>query len=307
MDSALKTRLEGIIGSDPVVLFMKGNRQAPRCSFSAKVVQMLDSMVPSYTTIDVLADPDVRDGIKELSSWPTIPQLYVHGKFVGGCDIVTDLYESGELETTLGVDSGTVAEPTVPSVTVKERAAKAFKDALGGPDEHVRLTVSPGYEHDLSIGTPRAGDLVVETGGLSLLVDRMSAARAEGIVIDWIETPDGGAFKIDNPNEPPRVKPIDAAALQARLEKGPLEIFDVRSPSERDLARIEGTKLLDRAAQDYIANLPRSTPLYFHCHSGARSQAAAEHFLQQGFTEVYNLRGGIDAWSREVDASVKRY
>ena len=80
---------------------MKGNRQMPQCGFSAQVVQILDSLVPDYDTVDVLSDPEVRQGIKEYSSWPTVPQLYVRGEFVGGCDIVTEMYQSGELHNAL--------------------------------------------------------------------------------------------------------------------------------------------------------------------------------------------------------------
>jgi monothiol glutaredoxin len=90
-------RSSRLIASDAVVLFMKGSRSFPQCGFSAAMVQILDSMVPNYTTVNVLADPAVRDGIKAFSDWPTIPQLYVKGEFVGGSDIVRQLHASGEL------------------------------------------------------------------------------------------------------------------------------------------------------------------------------------------------------------------
>lgn len=101
LDEKTRSRIEKTIASDRVVLFMKGTRDFPQCGFSARVVQMLDRLVPDYTTVDVLADPALRQGIKEFASWPTIPQLYVAGEFVGGCDIVTEMYRSGELKTLL--------------------------------------------------------------------------------------------------------------------------------------------------------------------------------------------------------------
>ena len=101
LDDATRQRIEKIIGSDRVVLFMKGDRQMPQCGFSATVVQILDSLLPEYTTVDVLADPRVREGVKAFSSWPTIPQLYVGGEFLGGCDIVREMYGSGELQQLL--------------------------------------------------------------------------------------------------------------------------------------------------------------------------------------------------------------
>ncbi len=101
LDDSTRERLQTIIDSSPVVLFMKGNRQMPQCGFSAQVVQILDSLLPEYATVDVLSDPEVRQGIKVYSSWPTIPQLYVRGEFLGGCDIVTEMYQSGELRNAL--------------------------------------------------------------------------------------------------------------------------------------------------------------------------------------------------------------
>ena len=96
-----RNRIGSIIGSDEVVLFMKGERRQPQCGFSAQVVQILDHLIPEYATVDVLSDPEIRQGIKEFSSWPTVPQLYVRGEFVGGCDIITEMFQSGELKTTL--------------------------------------------------------------------------------------------------------------------------------------------------------------------------------------------------------------
>ena len=104
-----RKRIDEIIATDEVVLFMKGNPQMPQCGFSATVVQILDHLIPSYTTCDVLADPEIRDGVKVYSQWPTVPQLYVKGEFVGGCDIVREMFQSGELET-LFKDKGVPAQ-----------------------------------------------------------------------------------------------------------------------------------------------------------------------------------------------------
>ena len=101
MNDSTRSRIDGLVKDHRVLLFMKGNRQRPQCGFSAQVVQILDSLIPDYRTVDVLQDPEIRDGIKEYSSWPTIPQLYLGGEFQGGCDIVREMYESGELEQKL--------------------------------------------------------------------------------------------------------------------------------------------------------------------------------------------------------------
>jgi len=102
MESALKERIVGTINSGKVVLFMKGSKNFPQCGFSAQVVQILKQAGAEFRDINILADPELRQGLKEHSNWPTFPQLYVDGKLVGGCDIVTSLHESGELESLLG-------------------------------------------------------------------------------------------------------------------------------------------------------------------------------------------------------------
>ncbi len=97
MNDSTRARIDGLVKDHCVLLFMKGNRQRPQCGFSATVVQILDTLLPEYRTVNVLEDPEIREGIKEYSSWPTIPQLYLGGEFQGGCDIVIEMYESGEL------------------------------------------------------------------------------------------------------------------------------------------------------------------------------------------------------------------
>ena len=105
MTDDTQQRIARLVAQHPVVLFMKGDRSFPQCGFSAQVVRILDSLLPDYATVNVLDDPLLREGIKAFSSWPTIPQLYVGGEFQGGCDIVTELYQTGELASLLG--SGT--------------------------------------------------------------------------------------------------------------------------------------------------------------------------------------------------------
>jgi len=98
MDTTTHDRIRQQVTDNPVVLFMKGTPVFPQCGFSATVVQILSHMGIKFKGIDVLADSSVREGIKEFSSWPTIPQLYVKGEFIGGCDIVREMFETGELQ-----------------------------------------------------------------------------------------------------------------------------------------------------------------------------------------------------------------
>src|SRR5436853_7591613 len=101
MDSTTQDRIRQQIGEAPVVLFMKGTPVFPQCGFSAAVVQILTHLGVKFKGVDVLTDPEIRQGIKEYSSWPTIPQLYVKGEFVGGCDIIREMSETGELKDLL--------------------------------------------------------------------------------------------------------------------------------------------------------------------------------------------------------------
>ncbi len=100
-DASTHDRIQGEVDDFPVVLFMKGTPMFPQCGFSAAVVQALTVLEVKFKGIDVLMDPALREGIKSFSNWPTIPQLYVKGEFVGGCDIVREMYESGELKELL--------------------------------------------------------------------------------------------------------------------------------------------------------------------------------------------------------------
>jgi monothiol glutaredoxin len=99
--SDVDARIKEMIEKNKVLLFMKGNKAIPQCGFSSRVVAVLKSEGVPFETVNVLADPEIREGIKRFSNWPTIPQLYVNGKFLGGCDIVTEMHESGELATEL--------------------------------------------------------------------------------------------------------------------------------------------------------------------------------------------------------------
>ena len=103
MDSALKQRLDQLVGSSPIFVFMKGSKLMPQCGFSNNVVQILNAMAVPFETFDVLSDMEIRQGIKEYSEWPTIPQIYVNGEFIGGSDILTEMYNSGELKAKLAI------------------------------------------------------------------------------------------------------------------------------------------------------------------------------------------------------------
>jgi len=307
LDPQVRQKIDQLVASDSVVLFMKGTRSFPQCGFSASVVTILNNLIPKYTTVNVLADPDIRGGMKEYSDWPTFPQLFVKGEFVGGADIVRQMYEAGELEKKLG-DLVAPAQP--PALTVTARAAAELAAALkeGSPGDVIHVTITPSWEHQLDLGPKEASHVTVDVSGITVQLDRASAARAGGVSIDFVEDASGAGFKIENPNRPAMVREIKPKELKALLDAGKVkQFFDVRTPKERQTAQLPDTRLLDDAALADLDGLPRDTPVAFHCHHGGRSRAAAEHALKMGFKQVYNLAGGIDAWSKDVDPSVPRY
>src|SRR3990172_7294588 len=110
----------------------------------------MEQLLPNYETVDVLRSPEIRDGIKEFSQWPTIPQLYVSGQFIGGCDIIREMNASGELQKLIGAE---VSEPATPTITISEAASKAFEAALadaGG--DLLRLKIDGHFQHELFCG-----------------------------------------------------------------------------------------------------------------------------------------------------------
>lgn len=305
VESQVRAKLEDVIKKNRVVLFMKGNKHFPQCGFSAQVVGILKELGTTFETVNVLQDPAIRDGIKEYSSWPTIPQLYVEGEFIGGCDIVKEMYASGDLQKKLGVKEEPVAPP---SITIEDGAAKAIKAADEGGGEMLRLEIGAQFQYELYFDKKKAGDVEATSNGVTVLFDRASAKRANGIRVAWVDTADGGAFRIDNPQEPAKVKPLSVSELKSWMDSGKkLELFDVRGEDERSIAKIDAATALDDDGEKRLRGLDKETPVVFMCHHGMRSRNAAERYLREGFKNVYNLEGGIEAWSQKIDPKVPRY
>lgn len=307
MDAIVKQRIENFIKENHIALFIKGQKSAPQCGFSRQVVDVLLSLTNDFATFDVLADPDVREGIKHFSSWPTIPQLYINGEFVGGCDITLDLMAKGELPSMLGIEKASQA----PVINLTPAAQGAFERAISAEKEEgemIRIIVPASFEHGLNFDRPKKNDFVLKIGSIELCIDPYSAARASNITVDYLEDKLQGGFSFDNPNAPPCVKELAARELKAwHEERRPFLLIDVRPEEEASIARISFSTLLENLSAEKIKELPKDTALVFHCHHGRRSAKVAESFRLKGFKNVHNLKGGIDAWSKEADMSVPTY
>jgi monothiol glutaredoxin len=306
LDPEIRSVIEDVLKNNPVVLFMKGTRTQPQCGFSARTVAALDLMLPDYLDVNVLDHPEIREGIKLYANWPTIPQLYVKGEFVGGCDIVLEMFESGELAETLNVEMPQGATPRIEiSARVAERIRSALEQRQG---VGVHLRIDAGWQHQLSLGEVTGRELRVTADGIDIHLDPWSAARADGLRIDMDENLAGTRFRFENPNAPPPVRPMSVRTLKEKLDRGErLELIDVRGPDERRIAAIAGARPWNEETDRHLGSLPKDTLLVFHCHKGGRSQQAAEYLRSRGYTNVHNLTGGIDAWSQEVDSAVPRY
>ncbi len=304
LDASLRNRIQGIVDSSKVVLFMKGDQNQPRCGFSAGAIGILQEVGVEFRTVDILQDAELRQGIKVFSDWPTIPQLYVGGEFIGGSDIMRQMAGNGELHEALGLP---YTPPQPPTFHVSEACAAAFRELAAGQEGVIRIGLGDGWRYRIGLDRPRPGDFLVEAAGLTIHVGRSEAKKLDGLRLDYAPGEDGG-LSIENPNEPPRVTQRSPSEVSALLRDNPgIRLYDVRSPRERMLAKIEGAVLLDERTVGQIRELPKDTPLVFYCHHGVRSLQAAEFFRGEGFTNLTNMTGGIDAWSQEVDAAVPRY
>ncbi len=301
-----RSRIESLLRDHPVVLFMKGTRVAPQCGFSAAAVGALDDLLPEYHTVNVLEDPELREGIKAFGNWPTIPQLYFKSELVGGADIVRSMYTSGELHSLFGLPA---PDRTPPDIAISDKAAAAIREALAeaDPELGIQLAIDARFNPQFQLAPKDERAIVANANGVAVYMDGATARRARGIRIDWVETPRGAGLSIDNPNAPAPVKALSASELKKRLDAGTITLVDVRPSDERAHAALNYPFRTFDDGADALNVLPKDTELAFLCHSGARSERAAEHFRQLGFTRVHNVAGGIDAWSRDVDPAVPRY
>ncbi len=310
LDPALHTRIETLLRDNRVVLFMKGQPQAPQCGFSAKAVGALDALDVEYAHVDVLSDPEIREGIKVYGQWPTIPQLYIGGELVGGSDIIGQMAASGELNAALGLPP---PDRTPPEITITPAAAKMLRESVAGASAQgpfaVSLEIDRRYTAKLALAPLDANAIAAEVDGVRVQFDAASARRARGLSIDWVDDARGRGLVIENPNAPPKVQAISAGDAAARVQAGELTLVDVRPAEERaqSSVNVPFETLEGNAGLETLEALPKDTALAFLCHHGQRSAQAAEHFRGLGFTRVFNVTGGIDAWAKDADTSVAQY
>lgn len=301
----LRQRIDDLLQANRIVLFMKGEPGAPQCGFSAKAVAALSSLEVPYAHVNVLADGEIREGIKAYGNWPTIPQLYIGGELVGGSDIIEQMAGSGELHAALGLPA---PDRTPPVITVTPAALPVLRKAIddAGGELVVRIDIDPRFRTRLALATPDANALTIDCG-VPVQVEVAAARRADNLVIDWADDSRGKGLVVENPNAPPAVRPLAPVEAQARAANGQVRLVDVRPAEERAQATAPVPHSTLDDGPGALEGLPKDTPLAFLCHHGGRSAQAAEHFRQLGFREIYSVEGGIDAWAEHVDGRIPRY
>jgi monothiol glutaredoxin len=302
LDPTLRTRIDTLLSDNRVVLFMKGHPVRRNAASRPRPSGALNSLGVDYAHVDVLADPEIREGIKAYGDWPTIPQLYIGGELVGGSDIIEQMANSGELHGALGLPPPDRTPPNIDDHPVRvQMLRKALQDA--GGDVVVRDGHRPAIPHAPAPGAAESNARDRhEADGIRVQFDLAGARRAEGLRIDWADDTRGRGLVIENPNAPQPVKGMTPSEAIARLKlAGTLKLVDVRPPEERALAVVKDTALaflchvlsvLDgrhRRAWTRSKRCRRTRRSAFLCHHGGRSAQAAEHFRQLGFREVYNV------------------
>ena len=306
LDPALQARIRSVLDANRVVLFMKGSPRAPQCGFSAKAVGALADTGVEYGHVDVLSDPEIREGIKVYGQWPTIPQLYIGGELVGGSDIIEQMANSGELHAALGVPP---PDRTPPSITIAPEAARMLKESIAnaGEGHALQLAIDANFNARLQLAPIDPNAISTEVEGIRAQFDLASARRAEGLRIEWVDDVRGRGLFIDNPNAPPKVQSMSPDEAARRAAAGDLLLVDVRPADERALAPAPVPhRTLDDGGLAVLEKLPPDTAIAFLCHHGNRSAQAGEHFRQRGFRDIHNVVGGIEAWA-DIDPNVPRY
>ena len=290
MTEELRAKLQAMVDSHDVVLFMKGTRQQPQCGFSNRVVSILEELEIDYQTYNVFSDPDIRSGMKDFSMWPTFPQLYIKQEFVGGCDLVTEMMQSGELPGMLGV---TLEDVEPPTVHCSPNILNLFKESLATHGGGIHIDVSKNFQYDIFIGPKSNGQVESLVDGVPFYFSRGSAKRANGISLDFKDGDNGGVL-IDNPNEP-KFEDIAVSDVEAWVADNPTaKVYQIGVTAEQVLPF---ATLLDASAHQEIGQLPKDHPIAFMCVMGVRSQHAAKDLVFQGYNNVFNIVGGLTAWN----------
>ena len=254
MNEQIKQTIEDLLSENTCVLFMKGNPQQPQCGFSSNTVNIVKELVGNeFAYCNVLENQEIREGIKEYGNWPTIPQLYINKELVGGNDIITEMFNTGELQTLLGLPQPVRSSA---NITISELARKNILSGLDNIGSHVlMLSIDSQFNTRFSIEKPKGYEIISEIGEIKIHMDIGTAKLANGIEIDWVEDLQGAGLVIKNPNEPKAVKQMSKEELEQGIKQGlNTHIYDVRSDQQFTQQSIPESKRLDKENMQIIEN-----------------------------------------------------
>jgi len=265
----------------------------PLNSLFRRLADWLEALGIEYTSVDIDEDPALACLKQKELSEAILPIICVSGRVAATGPVLQMLLESGQLKALLSSDP---AAP-VPVLAVTESALAVWRAALGSPGDAIRLNVSASYEHSLCVDAAQSNDVKLTIADVVLVMDPQSAARANGVAIDWVTSDKIAGFRIDNPNAAPNPREIGCDDLARILCEPVLPlVIDVRTDDEYQGERLPSSKHLNADLVDALALLDRRTRLLFYCDNGRRSRRAALRYVEMGFVSVAVLAGGINAW-----------
>lgn len=288
----------------------------PQCGFSAKAAGLLNDLGVKYTSVNILEDRELREGMKQFGDWPTFPQLYINQELIGGSDIIAQMYDNGSLRALLGLSA---PDRTPPKIHITPAAERIFKDAhKQAPESVFELELDGNQQPQLDLVPKDPQAIFTEVNGITIQVSLATAQRArKGITIDWVTDFRGEGlivvptetYTADNANASSQeIREISPQEAKELASAGKCRLIDVRQSTERAQATVNVSfTTLDPSDHADLEQLPKDTPLVFLCHFGRRSLVAAEEFRRKGFHNVASVHGGIDAWAVDVDPTIKRY
>jgi monothiol glutaredoxin len=222
-----------------------------------------------------------------------LPILCLDGRVVATGSLIQALVETGRLQRLLDRRD----DAHTPVIAVTDQALTFWRAALRSSSDVIRLSISERFEHSICVDAAQPEDLNLTIGDVLVVLDQQSAARANGLAIDWVTTENVSGFRVANPNQAPRVREIHCECLASILAEPTLPLLiDVRTNEEYQEERLPKARLLDAELIDALTLLQLSTPLLFYCDNGRRSRRAAQHYVDLGFCDVTTLANGINAW-----------
>ena len=313
-----KEAVKDVVTEDKIVVFAKGTKEMPRCGFSARAIQVVESVGKPFKVVDILSDPSIRPALVAFSSWPTTPQVYLDGEFLGGSDIIMELYESGELQKKIASSYGEEFKEVQDNqrVDVTDEALGKVKEFMETDLEFLRLSVQVkdgdrAYSLELDSHTSAAADLKWKVKGLTVIVAKAMSELFDKLEVSWVNKDGNEGFAVKEVGNPPALPiPIDidkadlARLMRSEIKDGKLWIVDVREDDEWKSGHGEEAvhlplSRLEKEWKD--KGFDSKDTLVFYCAAGKRSLSAANHFRHKlGFPNTRSLVGGIGNYPSNI-------